>query len=86
MSPKYQREPVLAGNTVYYPRIKKELAAIPTDIETKSLPVGRVSVDNVTFGELMREFVSEMGSVGKIFPLEYLEAMQNISLVNPDVA
>lgn len=86
MSPKYQREPVLAGNTVYYPRIKKELAAIPTDIETKSLPVGRVSVDNVTFGELMREFVSEMGSVGKIFPLEYLDAMQNISLVNPDVA
>src|SRR3989338_6260748 len=88
MKQKYKTRKVFIGDRVLFPRFGKSIqdTTAPAEIDTRSLPVGRVSVDNVTFGELMREFMSEMSSVGKIFPLEYLEAMQNISLVNPDVA
>ena len=88
MKQKYKTRKVFIGDQVLFPRVGKSIqdTTAPAEIDTRSLPVGRVSVDNVTFGELMREFMSEMSSVGKIFPLEYLEAMQNISLVNPDVA
>jgi len=90
MKPTFIKERMVVNGRVYFPRKKRTtgLAAHPSpeEIDPKVLPVGRVSVDTVGFGELLRDLISEMRSVGAAYPLEYLEAMQNLSLVNPDVA
>jgi len=90
MKPKFIKERMVVNGKVYFPRKNavEGLAtyASPEEIDPNALPVGRISVDTVGFGELLRDLISEMRSVGAAYPLEYLEAMQNLSLVNPDVA
>ncbi len=76
---------VIDGRT-FYPRINSATYQPPEEIDPGSLPVGRISTDNVTFGQLLRELVNEMNTINPAFPLGYLEAMQSLSLVNPDVA
>lgn len=76
---------VIDGRT-FYPRVRSAAYQPPEEIDPASLPVGRISTDNVTFGQLLRELVNEMNTVNPAFPIGYLEAMQNLSLVNPDIA
>ncbi|MDP3793149.1 MAG: hypothetical protein Q8R07_00145, partial [Candidatus Uhrbacteria bacterium] len=90
MNQTFVKERMVVNGKVYFPR-KRPVESLgtytsPEEIDTKALPVGRVSVDTVGFGELLRDLLTEMRSVGAAYPLEYLEAMQNLSLVNPDVA
>ena len=90
MNQTFVKEPMVVNGKVYFPR-KRPVESLgtytsPEEIDTKALPVGRVSVDTVGFGELLRDLLTEIRSVGAAYPLEYLEAMQNLSLVNPDVA
>ena len=81
---------MVVDGRAYYPRVpaQESLSSYqaPEDIQPTSLPVGRVSVDNVTFGQMIRELSGEMSSACTVFPLEYLDLMHNLSLVNPDVA
>ncbi|PIR19831.1 MAG: hypothetical protein COV45_09260 [Deltaproteobacteria bacterium CG11_big_fil_rev_8_21_14_0_20_47_16] len=89
MNQTFVKERMVVNGKVYFPRKRsvEGLATVsPEEIDPKALPVGRVSVDTVGFGDLLRDLISEMRSVGAAYPLEYLEAMQNLSLVNPDVA
>ena len=65
----------------------EELAINPKDIPTGELPVGRVSIDGViSFSTMISELAGEFGAVNARFPIEYLELMQNLSIVNPDVS
>lgn len=85
----FTKERMVVDGKVYFPRKKEAVLTAytsPEEIDPKSLPVGRISVDTVGFGELLRDLLTEMRSVGAAYPLEYLEAMQSLSLVNPDVA
>lgn len=83
MKSKWRIEKTVTDGRVFYPRIPLEKSP---DVDTRMLPVGRVSVDNVSFGDLVREFAGEMRSISSHYPLDYIEAIQNISLINPDVA
>lgn len=90
MKPRLTRQKMVVNGRTYYPRIpiQESLSSYqaPEDIQPASLPVGRVSVDHVTFGQMVRELSGEMSSACTVFPLEYLDLMHNLSLVNPDVA
>lgn len=90
MVKKYKKEKMVVDGKVYFPRIanqKNQLTQKPSsNINYKSLPVGRVSTDSVSFSDLIKEFSLETNSMSAAFPLEYLEAIQNLSLINPDIA
>lgn len=86
---KYRKEKMVVSGKTFYPRVSLEPLATyqpPEEINPASLPIGRISTDNITFGQLMRELASEMSAVSAIFPLGYLEVMKNLSLANPDIA
>lgn len=77
------------GSRTYYPRIATDTLGIkqsPEEIDPASLPVGRISQDQYSLGWMLRELAGEMSSVNAAYPLEYLELMQSLSLINPNVA
>lgn len=67
---------------------KEELTYIdPRDINPRDLPVGRISREETqTLTQMLRDLSSELSQATSKFPLEYLEVMQTLSLVNPDVS
>ena len=84
-------EKVVTPGGMRYPRLDQPADELtysdPSEIPTGQLPTGRISVDDTTtFTQLMQEFASEFSSVPAKFPLDYLEIMQNLSMVNPDVS
>lgn len=67
---------------------QEELTYIdPRDINPRDLPVGRISREETqTLTQMLRDLSSELSQATSKFPLEYLEVMQTLSLVNPDVS
>lgn len=70
------------------PALSTELTYIdPQDVKTGELPTARVSKDEAqTLTQMLRELTAELGQADSKFPLEFLELMQTLSLVNPDVS
>jgi len=87
---KYTKEKMVVDGRLYYPRVSQKNADLtyqsPEEINSKSLPVSRVSVDSVSFSELVKELSIEMNSMNASYPVDYIEAIQNLSLINPDIA
>ncbi len=54
----------------------------PTD-----LPVGQVSIDTtVTFNDLFNSLLSDYNTVNAKFPFEYLELINTLSIINPNIS
>lgn len=88
MQEDYKIEKVYTDHGVRFPRISTTSASQDlNNLEPSTLPTSRVSVDeSQTFGDLSRSFIEEFSSTEAKFPIEYLTAMQNLSIVNPDVS
>lgn len=79
-------EKVKVNGLTLYPRTKLTTVN-PEEVKSADLPAGRVSIEEtVTFAQLIKELSVEFSSSTSKFPIEYLEVMQNLSLVNPDVS
>ncbi len=59
----------------------------PSEVDTAKIPTGQISSDsNVSFSALIQEMASEFSTVNSKFPIEYLDVIQNLSIVNPSVS
>lgn len=64
---------MVVNGTVYFPRrrsVEGLATASPEKIDPTALPVGRMSADTVDFGDLLRDLISEMRSVGAAYPFQ----------------
>lgn len=89
MKEKYQIEKEIVRGRTFYPRVKSDpLNYIdPKEVEPSQLPTARVSQDETTsFAQGLVSFSAEFSTVRAKFPLEYLNVIQNLSVVNPDVS
>lgn len=87
---KYKVRPLVANGIIYYPRIEDGESMSyenPETIDPQDLPTGRVSVEpTLTLADMVRDFLGEYSTARSKFPLEYLQVMQSLSLVNPNVS
>ena len=91
MDAKFKLERVVEGGIARYPRTSPKDEELsyedPRDVPIAALPPGRVSVDeSYSFGKLLRDLAGEMACVSPDFPIQFLEVMRNLAMVNPDVA
>lgn len=85
----FEKKQVSESGKHLFPRVAKEEQGnvAPEDIKPAQLPVGRISVDDtITLAGMLSDINNEFNTTSSKFPLSYLDALSNLSLVNPDVS
>lgn len=80
----YEKKRIEFEGIQYFPRLEYK---DPSEIAPRDLPMGQISIDKpATLTGLLNELSAEFNIQPSKFPLEFLEPIQNLSLIVPDVS
>lgn len=83
---------VLKSGEIRFPRVPideptRASYQDPKEVNTAEIPTGQISQDpSQTFAQMIKEMASEFATVNPKFPIDYLEVIESLSIVNPAIS